>query len=152
MKNVFEELDKAMSQSATAETNATAYIAVEQSDNRIAYGYAVYIGDKCLSTGAKLLPSVTTWHGELLAAVAALEAIDEGISVRVVTPSDRIEKWLVTNGAPKQFRDTWRRFTELAKKRDVIFQCVTGWNGDDRLAQCRQITMVALSEGEVKGK
>lgn len=59
MKNVFEELDKAMSQSATAETNATAYIAVEQSDNRIAYGYAVYIGDKCLSTGAKLLPSVT---------------------------------------------------------------------------------------------
>ena len=97
-------------------------------------------GSRELSGGA---PSTTNNRMELMAAIRALEEIEPGSPVQVVTDSRyvmdgitswmdnwRRRKWRTANGKPVKNQDLWQRLEQAAAKHDVTWQWIRGHTND----------------------
>lgn len=97
-------------------------------------------GTRELSGGA---PSTTNNRMELMAAIRALEEIEPGSPVQVVTDSryvmDGITSWMdnwrrrnwrTANGKPVKNQDLWQRLEQAAARHAVTWQWVRGHTND----------------------
>lgn len=97
-------------------------------------------GTREMSGGAT---STTNNRMELMAAIRALEEIQPGSPVQVVTDSRyvmngitswmdnwRRRNWRTANGKPVKNQDLWQRLEQAAAKHDVTWQWVRGHTND----------------------
>jgi len=97
-------------------------------------------GTRELSGGAT---STTNNRMELMAAIRALEELQPGLPVQVVTDSRyvmngitswmdnwRRRNWRTANGKPVKNQDLWQRLEQAAAKHDVTWQWVRGHTND----------------------
>lgn len=97
-------------------------------------------GTQELSGGAT---STTNNRMELMAAIRALEELQPGLPVQVVTDSRyvmngitswmdnwRRRNWRTANGKPVKNQDLWQRLEQAAAKHDVTWQWVRGHTND----------------------
>lgn len=97
-------------------------------------------GTREMSGGAT---STTNNRMELMAAIRALEEIQPGSPVRLVTDSRyvmngitswmdnwRRRNWRTANGKPVKNQDLWQRLEQAAAKHDVTWQWVRGHTND----------------------
>lgn len=101
-------------------------------------------------------PATTNNRMELMAAIAALEALNRGTEVRLFTDSryvmDGITKWIAgwkRNGwktadrKPVKNEDLWRRLDEAAGRHKIEWRWVRGHSGDPSNERVDQLARAA---------
>ncbi len=123
------------------------------------YGAVLFSGkhQKEISEGFRL---TTNNRMELLAVIKALESIKKpGAKVKVYSDSkyvvDAVERGWLFNWEKKAFSksknpDLWRRFLQVYRKHEVVFQWVKGHAGDPLNERCDVLAVKAAESGNLQ--
>lgn len=133
-----------------------------------AWAYVIEYPDGTVSENSGGLMGTTNNRMELMAVIRALESIEFGRPIKVVTDSEYVAKgvtqwsrnwvrngWRTRDGKPVLNRDLWEHLLQLYQMHMVTFEHVKGHSGHPQNERCDQLctwTMVDTHKSVLAGE